>query len=182
MRNFYRFFFEKLAGWRIQDERTAETRRFIVVVAPHTSNWDFPVGLSVRILAGMEGTLFLAKKSLFKPPLGWLFRALGGYPVDRSKHTNLVDAVVAMFDSGEIDRVCITPEGTRKYQPEWKTGFHRMATGAKVPIILCALDYPKRTVFVSAPFPLTDNVDEDIKRMKDWFRPHKGKNPELGIR
>jgi 1-acyl-sn-glycerol-3-phosphate acyltransferase len=182
LRSIHRFFFQTLAGWRIQDDRPAGLERYIVVVAPHTSNWDFFVGLAVRSLARMGDVKYLAKNSLFKPPFGWIFRALGGYPVDRSKHNNLVDAVVAMFDSGEIKGIGITPEGTRKYQPEWKTGFHRMATQAGVPIILCTFDYPKKLAILSAPFPLTADPAADIERMKDWFRPHKGKNPEDGVR
>lgn len=182
MRIIYGFFFHTLAGWRIQDDRPQGLDRYIVVVAPHTSNWDFFVGLAVRNLARMGNVKFLAKNSLFKPPFGWIFRAVGGYPVDRSKHTNLVDAVVAMFDRGEITKIGITPEGTRKYQPDWKTGFHRIATGAKVPIVLCTFDYPQKLAILSAPFPLTDDPEADIVRMKDWFRPHKGKNPEDGLR
>lgn len=182
MRAIYHFFFYTLAGWRIQDDRPADLDRYIVVVAPHTSNWDFFVGLCVRSLARMGDVKYLAKRSLFKPPLGWIFRALGGYPVDRSKHNNLVDAVVAMFDRGEIKRIGITPEGTRRYQPNWKTGFHHMATKAGVPIILATFDYPAKLAILSAPFPLTDDPEADIARMKDWFRPHKGKNPEDGVR
>ncbi len=133
MRIIYGFFFHTLAGWRIQDDRPQGLDRYIVVVAPHTSNWDFFVGLAVRNLARMGNVKFLAKNSLFKPPFGWIFRAVGGYPVDRSKHTNLVDAVIAMFDRGEITKIGITPEGTRKYQPDWKTGFHRIADRGQGP-------------------------------------------------
>lgn len=182
LRSIYHFFFHTLAGWRIQDDRPAGLDRYIVVVAPHTSNWDFFVGLCVRSLARMGDTKYLAKKSLFKPPFGWIFSALGGYPVDRSKHNNLVDAVVAMFDRGEIKSIALTPEGTRKYQPDWKTGFHRIAKGADVPIILVTFDYPQKLVILSAPFPLTNDPEADIVRMKDWFRPHKGRNPEDGVR
>ncbi|HOZ39892.1 MAG TPA: 1-acyl-sn-glycerol-3-phosphate acyltransferase [Flavobacteriales bacterium] len=182
LKAFHRFLFQTLGGWTIEDRRTSPLPRFIVVVAPHTSNWDFFVGLSMRILTDMHGAKYLAKSSLFKPPVGWLFRALGGYPVDRTKHNNMVDAVVAMFDRGEITRIAITPEGTRKYQPNWKSGFHRIATGARVPIILCAFDYGHKRIVVSDVFPLTVDVEGDIERMKDWFRPFKGKNPEDGIR
>jgi len=182
MRTFFAFFYHTLAGWKLQDDRTEFTKRFIVVIAPHTSNIDFWVGLCVRSLAGLEGAKFLAKKSLFKPPFGWFFKALGGYPVDRSKHSNMTEAVIALFDRGEIQRIGITPEGTRTYQPDWKTGFHRIATGAGVPIILCSFDYAQKTTFITGPFPLTDNAEADIERMKDWFRPHKGKHPENGVR
>ncbi|MDX9750982.1 MAG: 1-acyl-sn-glycerol-3-phosphate acyltransferase [Flavobacteriales bacterium] len=182
MRPIFHFLFHVLAGWRIRDDRPAGLPRYIVVVAPHTSNWDFFIGLAVRSLAHMGDTRYLAKKSLFKPPLGWFFRALGGHPVDRSRHTNLVDAVVAMFDSGEIDKIAITPEGTRSYQPNWKTGFHHNATKARVPVILATFDYPSRTVVLGDIFPLTSDPEADIERMKDWFRKYKGRNPEDGVR
>lgn len=181
MRAIHSFFFHKVAGWRIEDHRPAGLQRYIVVVAPHTSNWDFFIGLAVRSILRMESK-YLAKSSLFRPPFGWIFRSLGGYPVDRSRHNNLVDAVVDMFKRGEIKSIAITPEGTRKYRPDWKTGFHRIATGAGIPIILATFDYPKKTVILSEPFPLTDDPIHDIERMKDWFRPHKGKHPENGIR
>ncbi len=182
MRFLFSFFLRTLCGWRIQDDRPTDLPRYIVVVAPHTSNWDFLVGLAVRSIARMNDAKYLGKSSLFKPPFGWFFRAVGGYPVDRSKHNNLVDAVVAMFQRGEIKRIAITPEGTRKYQPDWKTGFHRIATQAGVPIILATFDYPKKLAIITAPFPLTNDPEADIARMKDWFRPHKGKNPEDGVR
>ncbi|MBL0127836.1 MAG: 1-acyl-sn-glycerol-3-phosphate acyltransferase [Flavobacteriales bacterium] len=182
MRPIHHFFLRILCGWRIQDDRPKDLARYIVVVAPHTSNWDFPVGLAVRSLARMDDVRFLGKASLFKPPFGWFFRAVGGYPVDRSKHNNLVDAVVAMFDQGLITKIAIAPEGTRKYQPDWKTGFHRIATKAGVPIILVTFDYAQKLAILSAPFPLTDDPAADIERMKDWFRPHKGKNPMDGVR
>jgi len=182
MRLLYRFFFLRIFGWRIQDDRPKDLERYIVVVAPHTSNWDFVVGLAVRSLAHMDDVKYLGKSALFKPPYGWFFRAVGGYPVDRTKHNNLVDAVVAMFRSGEIKKIAITPEGTRRYQPDWKTGFHRIATAAGVPIVLATFDFPKKLAILTAPFPLTDDPVADIARMKDWFRPHKGRNPEDGVR
>ena len=182
MRSIYAFFYYTVAGWKIKDERPRDLDRYIVVVAPHTSNWDFFVGLCVRDLAGMGDVKYLAKQSLFKGLFGWFFRKMGGYPVDRSRHNNLVDAVIAMFDRGEITKIAITPEGTRSYQPNWRTGFHRIAKGAGVPIILGSFDYPAKTTFLSAPFPLTDDPEKDIERMKAWFRPHKGKHPQNGVR
>lgn len=178
----YQLVFVRLLGWRVEDLRPKGLDRYIIVVAPHTSNWDFLVGLAVRSIARLHDVKYLAKASLFKPPFGWFFRAVGGYPVDRSKHNNMVDAVVAMFKSGEIKAIAITPEGTRSYQPNWKTGFHRIATGAGVPILLATFDYPKKHCIITAPFGLTDDPEADIARMKDWFRPHKGKNPEDGVR
>lgn len=182
MRLIYHFLFHVVAGWRIKDDRPKDLPRCIVVVAPHTSNWDFFIGLAVRRLAHMGDTKYLAKSSLFKPPLGWFFRAVGGYPVDRSRHTNLVDAVVAMFNSGEIQKIAITPEGTRSYQPHWKTGFHHIATKAGVPVILATFDYATHTVILGDIFPLTADPEADIERMKEWFRQFKGRHPQKGVR
>ncbi len=182
MRCIYHFFFHTVAGWRIESELPMDLKRYIVLVAPHTSNFDFFLGISCRSLIPMGDVKFLAKESLFKPPLGWFFRYMGGYPVVRSKSMNQVDTVVAMFDRGEIDKTTITPEGTRKYQPKWKTGFHYISRKANVPIIICAFDYPNKRVVVSGPFPLTDDLEGDIVRIKEYLRPFKGRNPEDGIR
>lgn len=182
MKRILGFIFHTLCGWRIRNDIPPGLERYIVVVAPHTSNWDFFLGLCVRALSGMGDVKYLAKASLFKPPFGGLFRALGGYPVIRSQSMNQVDTVAAMFQRGEISKIAITPEGTRKYQPKWKTGFHHIARKAGIPIVLGGFDYKARQVILSPPFPLTDDLEADIERMKDWFRPLKGKNPENGIR
>ncbi|MBK7555307.1 MAG: 1-acyl-sn-glycerol-3-phosphate acyltransferase [Flavobacteriales bacterium] len=174
-------FLLKLLGWRIVGGKPANVRQFIVVVAPHTSNWDFPIGLLVRSVVGMTDVKYLAKKELFTPWIGWIFRALGGYPVDRKKHTNMTEAVVDLFHRNPDFKIAITPEGTRKYVPEWKTGFHRIAILANVPIILCSFDFGTKTVTFSDVFPLSGNVAEDIEAMKAIFRKAKGRNPDQGI-
>ena len=119
-------------GWKILGDRPHDREQYIVVVAPHTSNWDFLIGVMVRSAMAMTDVRYLAKKELFRAPFGWLFRALGGYPVDRSKHSNMTDAVVELFRTIPDFKIAITPEGTRKYVAEWKTGFHRIATKAHV--------------------------------------------------
>ncbi|MEO8069558.1 MAG: 1-acyl-sn-glycerol-3-phosphate acyltransferase [Flavobacteriales bacterium] len=175
-------FLLKLLGWTIIDLRPDNLRQYIVVVAPHTSNWDFWLGLLVRSTARMTDVKYLAKRELFAWPIGWFFRAVGGYPVDRSKHTNMTEAVVDLFHRNPDFKIAITPEGTRKYVPEWKTGFHRIAVQAKVPIILCSFDYGTRTVTFSGAFPLSGDVVADIEAMKVFFRKAKGRNPEHGVR
>lgn len=151
-----------------------------MIVAPHTSNVDFFVGLATRSILRID-TKYLAKKELFKPPFGWLFYALGGYPVDRSRHTNMVDKVAEIYSQHERFSICITPEGTRKYSPEWKTGFHKIALKTGVPILMVAFDYPSKTVVVAPPFMPTENTKADIEHIKSYFRQFKGKNPELGV-
>src|SRR5689334_12976740 len=89
----------KLIGWKVVDHRPPGLTRAIYVVAPHTSNWDFVIGVFARSIARLGNARYLAKKELFVPPFGWLFRALGGYPADRGKHTNITDQVVVYFNT-----------------------------------------------------------------------------------
>ena len=152
-----------------------------MIVAPHTSNIDFFVGLAARSILKLD-TKYLAKKELFRFPFGWLFYALGGYPVDRSKHTNMVDKVLEIFNSHNRFSICITPEGTRKYAPFWKTGFHKIALKGNLPIVIVAFDYATKTVYVEKPFYATENIDGDLEKIKTYYRKFKGKNPELGIK
>jgi 1-acyl-sn-glycerol-3-phosphate acyltransferase len=182
MRALLRFFFTTLAGWRIEDHRPKDLPRYIILVAPHTSNWDFVLGMCVRSIARMGDAKFLGKTALFRPPYGWLFRALGGYPVERGKHSNQVEAVIDLFRRGRIHKLAIAPEGTRSYQPDWKTGFHYIARGAGVPVLLGTFDYPTKRAIMSDVFTLTDDVQSDLERIKDWFRQYQGKFPEKGLR
>ena len=180
MRLFYQLCF-KLTGWKTSGSISADLDKYVLTVAPHTSNWDFAVGVAARSIMKID-TKYLAKKELFKPPFGWLFYALGGYPVDRSKHNNLVDAVVSIFNSKKRFSICITPEGTRKYAEKWKTGFHHIAVQAKVPIVMVAFDYATKTVYAEQPFMPTENLESDMEKIKSYYRQFKGKNPELGLR
>ncbi len=173
----YSFFFHKIAGWKIEGKMPTE-KKYLIIVAPHSSNWDFFVGLAVRSIHGFDSK-YLAKKELFKFPFGKLFRSLGGYPVDRTKHTNLVDAVVELFDSYEHFIVAVTPEGTRGYVPHWKTGFYHIALKANVPIVMSALDYENKKVIFSPPFFPTGNTEEDMKIIAQFYIDKKGKNKKM---
>jgi 1-acyl-sn-glycerol-3-phosphate acyltransferase len=151
-----------------------------MVVAPHTSNWDFLVGHWARSTMRLKAW-YIAKKELFVWPLGYLFRGLGGFPVDRSKKTNMVDQIVEIFNSQKEFNITITPEGTRSFSPDWKTGFYQIALKANVPIQMVAFDYEKRTVSLAEPFFVSGNLDQDINLMKAYFRKFKGKFPEKGV-
>lgn len=180
MRLIYRLLF-KLFGWKITGQIPGEQPKYIVIVAPHTSNWDFFIGLAVRSICRMD-TRYLAKKELFGPPFGWIFRKLGGYPVDRSRRNNFVDAVVDLFDEHERFSIAITPEGTRKYVPKWKTGFYYIALKAKVPLVMAGLDYGEKTVEFLPPFHPTGDIESDLEKILEFFRGKKGKYPEKGVR
>jgi 1-acyl-sn-glycerol-3-phosphate acyltransferase len=103
--------------------RPPPSKKYVLIGAPHTSNWDFAVGL-LGLWGGRIRARFLGKKELFKPPLGFLMRALGGIPVDRSRRANLVDQVAEIFKREEEIAILITPEGTRGRAPYWRTGFY----------------------------------------------------------
>ncbi len=154
-----------------------DEKKDIIVVAPHTSNFDFLIGLAVRSILGFKAS-YLGKKELFRFPFGWLFRKLGGYPVDRSKHSNLVDAVAAIFDEHENFAIAIAPEGTRKYVKEWKTGFYYMAIKAKVPLVLASFDYKRKTVYISEPYFPMGNKELDSKNILSFYNDHEGRFPK----
>ncbi len=180
IRAFYQFVFW-LAGWKIRGSIDPALKKYVMIVAPHTSNWDFFVGLAARSILRID-TRYVAKKELFRFPFGWLFKRLGGYPVDRSKNTQFVDAVVDIFNQQERFSICLTPEGTRSYAPKWKTGFYFIALKTGVPIVMVSFDYPSREVRVEPPFVPSGNLETDLEKMRQHFRKTTGKNPEMGVR
>lgn len=165
----------KLAGWKTAGPVPHHLPKSIWVVAPHNSNWDFPVGVGARATFRMW-VEYLAKKELFTPYTGWFFRALGGKPVDRSRANNLVDAVVDVFNQNERLHVCITPEGTRSDVAKLKTGFYYMALKANVPLILVGFNYPDKTVELSEPLYVTGNYEQDMISFYEFFSRIPGKH------
>jgi 1-acyl-sn-glycerol-3-phosphate acyltransferase len=171
----------KILGWKVIGvDHVLSVPKSVIAAAPHTSNWDFPLGILVRS-AEKVPTYFLGKDSLFRPPFGWLFRALGGYPVDRSRSAHQVDAVVDLFNKHDKFSVTIAPEGTRSKVDRFRSGFYYMAVNAKVPIILAAFDFEKKEVRFSQPFYPSGNFNEDMKVIYTYFRGVKGYNTELQI-
>jgi len=173
-------FVMRLFGWRVEGEIPQSLHKFVVIAAPHTSWWDFPLGIASRAAIGRK-ILFLGKDSLFNPPLGWFMRWLGGYPVDRSKHSKLVDQVVTMFNEKKEFAISLAPEGTRKKVTEFKSGFYYIARGVGVPIICVSMDYRNKKVTFSSPFYPTENAQEDLRKLWNHFIGVHGKRPELGI-
>ncbi|MBK9420090.1 MAG: 1-acyl-sn-glycerol-3-phosphate acyltransferase [Flavobacteriales bacterium] len=174
-------FIFKLLGWKLIDLRpkSAGSPVFlgsaIYLVVPHSSNWDFFLGIMVRSMARIHAN-YLAKKSLFDGPFGWFYRALGGYPVDRSKSTNLTDQVVRYFRTVPDFSIAITPEGTRTKVAEWKTGFWRIAKEANVPLILSSFDYGRKEVILSEPYFVGEDMQQDIAKLMEYFGSFTGKN------
>lgn len=170
-----------ITGWKAVNPIPEGLKKFVMVVAPHTSSWDVVMGFAFRSALKLDHVKFIGKKELFGPPFGFLFRKLGGVPVDRSSSNNFVDQVVNMFNSNDSFSIALSPEGTRKKVDRLRTGFYHIAQKAKVPIVLLALDFEHKEFRFSAPFYTTENEAEDIKRILLFFNGVKGKNPVLGI-
>jgi 1-acyl-sn-glycerol-3-phosphate acyltransferase len=180
MRVIYLLLF-RAAGWQVSGNFPRNLRKFIIAVAPHTSNWDFPVGLAARSILKLKDARFLAKSQLFKPPLGWIFRSLGGYPVERSTSHDMVNYVANLFKSHDDFILAIAPEGTRKKVEKLKTGFYYIARNANVPIVPCGFDYRRKKIVVGDPLLPSGNIAADFEILYSFYSSVTGKNPELGV-
>ncbi len=169
--------FFKLKGWKVRGGIPVGIKKCVLVAAPHTSNWDFWYGSFAWNLFGLD-VKYLAKKSLFRFPLGFFFRALGGIPVDRSKYTNLVDAMVDLVKSKEEIIVLITPEGTRKKVDHWKMGFYHLAQKANIPIVLGKINYKAKEVVIEGSFMPSGNIEKDFEIIRSFYKDVVGRNPE----
>ncbi len=163
----------KWGGWTVKVE-LPDFDKCIICVAPHTSNWDFILCELAYLSLGRRSG-FLMKKDWFFFPLGNFFRAIGGVPVDRSRRTDLVEQIAEQFDQHEKMSIAITPEGTRSANPNWKTGFYRIAQRAGVPLVLAYLDYGKREIGIERTFEPTGDVDADMEAIKRYYMRFSGK-------
>ena len=155
------------AGWTIEGG-APNAKKFVLIAAPHTSNWDFVFALACTSVLGLP-LRFMAKDGLFRGPQGALFRALGGIPIDRSKANNVVDAMVREFAQAEELALLVPPEGTRKAGTYWKGGFYHIARGAKVPVALGFLDYPRKRVGVGPLLTLSGDVKADMDAIRAFY-------------
>jgi 1-acyl-sn-glycerol-3-phosphate acyltransferase len=167
----------RLFRWRISGE-LPNIPKAVVIVAPHTSNWDGLFGLSA-IMALKLRVNALGKDTLFVGPLGWLLRTIGVIPVDRSSPQGMVRQIVARFRSGPAMFLAVAPEGTRHGAERWKTGFYQIAFDAGVPIILVAFDYQRREVRVLGSLQPTGDQDADLERIYACYRDVPARNPDL---
>ncbi len=172
----------RLFGWRVEGGIADKYKKFVIIAAPHTSAWDFPLGVLARAAIGRTDIKYVGKKSLFKPPLGWVMKALGGYPVDRSTSHNLVDAIVDIFNNHDEFALNLAPEGTRKRVERFRTGFYYIAKGAGVPIFMVKFDYRNKVIqFDPEPFWPTEDAQADLNYLWNYFAGIHGKYPELSI-
>ncbi|MBD0402869.1 1-acyl-sn-glycerol-3-phosphate acyltransferase [Flammeovirga sp. EKP202] len=171
----------KLAGWKVEGIFPNEVKKMVVVVGPHTSFWDFMVGVPARDIVGIKAKFFI-KSTLCKGLLGRFLLKQGAIPVVRTKNTRLVDQVIQEFNQREELIMAVTPEGTRSYNDNWKTGFYRIAMGANVPIYMVGMCFKtKRIVFGEYIIP-SGNIEEDTLKIKTYLSQFVGKHPQKGIR
>jgi 1-acyl-sn-glycerol-3-phosphate acyltransferase len=165
-------------GWRF-DGAMPDLPKFVVIVAPHTSNWDFFIGLAAKWALGVD-VRWLGKHSLFLPPLGWFMRAIGGVPVYRGTKQNVVEQSVREFASRAQFVLVLAPEGTRKKVHEWRSGFWHVAKGAGVPICAVAFDWGRRVVRLGpTTMPDEDDASEGIARVRSYYDDVQGYDPSL---
>jgi 1-acyl-sn-glycerol-3-phosphate acyltransferase len=172
----YSFIYYKLLGWKT-NVTVPEMDKCVICAAPHTSNLDLFIG---KLFYGAIGrkTGFMMKKEWFFFPLGVFFRAVGGVPVDRSRKTSLIDQMVEKFATSDKFNLAITPEATRKLNPNWKMGFYHIAYKAQVPIVLIGIDYPSKTITATKVVMPTGNMEADVKEIKRYFVGFRGKHPD----
>lgn len=167
--------FMRLAGWQI-DGKLPDLPKFVLIGAPHTSNWDFILFLGVAF-ALRANVRFMGKAELFRSPAGWFFRYCGGVPVDRKKSTGLVEQMVKACNESEQFILTITPEGTRHQVSEWKRGFYHIAKSAGIPIVMGIVDGRHKTVHLGRVFYPTDDIEADLAAIQKAFEGATGIKP-----
>lgn len=166
----------RLMGWR-PGGQLPDTSKFIVIGAPHTSNWELPLALAA-MLAFDKRIHWMGKDAIFRPPFGWLFRWMGGVSIDRSKRHNVVKQMADVFHQEDSYIVAITPEGTRSLVEYWKTGFYFMALEAKVPIVLGYFDYARREVGIGPAITPSGDLEADLIIFQQFYEQITAKYPE----
>lgn len=166
----------KLFGWKIVGH-LPDLKKYILIVAPHTSNWDAIVGLLSRFAVGVKIN-FLVKHQLFFFPMNILLKVVGGMPVNRSVVGNVVQQIADLYNSKEELRLAIAPEGTRGKVNRWKEGFYHIAARANVPIVMIGLDYATKELRIEKPFFASGDIASDFDTILDYFRTINGLYPK----
>jgi 1-acyl-sn-glycerol-3-phosphate acyltransferase len=165
-----------ITGWKKEGSRP-EVAKCVVIAAPHTSNWDFPLTLMLAFTFRLK-VYWMGKHTLFKGIMGPISRWLGGIEVDRTRSTNLVAQCIERFRSSESLAMIIPPEGTRKKVRYWKTGFYHIAHGAGVPIVLGFMDYRRKRGGLGPLFHPTGDIDRDMAEIQSFYEGVTGRRPD----
>lgn len=157
----------KCAGWKIEGSPPSP-KKYVILGVPHTSNWDFPLGIAFACIMGIN-LRWIGKIELFKGLARPFFLWLGGIPVDRNKKENVVEQTVQRFKAADEFVLVIAPEGTRKKVARWKSGFYYIALGAGVPILPAYVDNKNKVIGFGPFFDPTGNYESDLKSIQDFY-------------
>jgi len=166
-----------LFGWKVVGDKP-KFKKFVFIAAPHTSNWDFPIGRLSNTVMGIDLKV-LMKESWFFFPLGYIFKWLGAMPIDRSKSGTVIDHIIGLFRDQEEFVFAITPEGTRSYVEYWKTGFYTIAEKANVPIVMGYLDFEKKVTGIGPAIIPSGDREADFKKIIEFYSHVHAKHPHL---
>jgi 1-acyl-sn-glycerol-3-phosphate acyltransferase len=167
----------RLVGWKAALAPVPGPKG-IIVVYPHTSNWDFPIGYLYKLASGLPLS-WVGKDSLFRWPVGGLLRRMNGIPANRRERTGLIGQLQREFQRRDWMWLAIAPEGTRAHVPHWKSGFYRLALAAGVPVGLAFIDYRTRVVGIREYVTLSGDPEADMARIRQAYVGMVGKHPEL---
>jgi 1-acyl-sn-glycerol-3-phosphate acyltransferase len=168
--------FLRATGWQPEGPRPA-SRRYVLIAAPHTSNWDLVYLLAIAAVYDVSVS-WMGKASLFRGPGGRVLRRLGGIAVDRRHRGNLVRQMVALFEQRERLALVVPAEGTRSYTPHWRSGFYHIARTANVPVVLGYLDYQRKRGGFGPELVLTGDVGQDMDEIRSFYSDKVGKHPQ----
>lgn len=169
----------KAFGWKAYS-KIEIPKKCVICIAPHTSNWDFWIGkLGYAAIGGVKPN-FMIKQEWFRFPFNLFFGPIGGIPINRKGSHSMTEATIEKAKECEKLQLGITPEGTRKAMPKWKHGFYYIAKGAAIPIVIAALDYKRKEVYLDHIFEPTDDAKADLWAIKNWYKDHdiEGCHPE----
>jgi len=170
-------FILKLFGWKVEADDIAPIKKAVLIMAPHTSNWDFVIG-KLALMSRRVPIKTLIKKEAFRFPLGYVLKALGGIPVDRSNSPHTIKSITRQFEKSDHFILLITPEGTRKLTRYWKKGFYFIAQAVEVPIILGFLCYKKKIAGLGPVIFPTDDYGYDLKKIESFYLDKTARHPE----
>jgi 1-acyl-sn-glycerol-3-phosphate acyltransferase len=167
--------FLRAAGWKMDGERPAMDR-YVIIAAPHTSNWDMPLMLAMAFVYDIP-VRWMGKHTLFKPPFGPLFEWLGGIPIVRHRAGGVVEQMIERFANGEPLALMVPAEGTRSYVDYWKSGFYHIARGADVPVVLSYLDFGTKVGGIGPSLRLTGDIAADMDEIRAFYEGKQGLRP-----
>ena len=161
------YYLMRMLGWSFPGQKPAD-KKFILLGAPHTSNWDFLITLALMHHFDIP-LRYMVKDQVFKGPWAGLLRSLGAIPIDRSRRVNVVEHTIEAFAKNDEIVIGILPEGTRKRTEHWKSGFYHIAVGAKVPLVLAKVDGPSKTLTLGPRIEVTGDIEADMAKIAEYY-------------